>query len=242
MPATPESLYRAHVKNLHAVDTALKRIIRELNAALSRNDSATSDALLKTAMLLLGAWAENRLRKMLFEPSGFTDAERQQITSVDSQLGLWKAALERGFRKRYDIPSANLFHALPITPRARYQALINIIENDLCPIIEVRNKLAHGQWVRPLNSNNDDYSTSHTRQINGENAHTVKCKHRIIEYLARLVHDLVAGSHAFERDFDNHFSKLEHAKREITTRSYQEWLLSMRRKYLRGRAYRTTGT
>ena len=55
MPATPENLYRAHVKNLRAVNTALERLFRELNASLARSDNTTADALLKTVMLLLGA-------------------------------------------------------------------------------------------------------------------------------------------------------------------------------------------
>ncbi|MBB5986619.1 hypothetical protein [Sphingobium lignivorans] len=239
MPATPENLYKAHVKNLRAVDTALERMLRELNASLSRCDETTSDALLKTTMLLLGAWAEDRLRKMLFEPNGFTPAERQQITSAGSQIEIWKAALERGFRKRYQIPLADLSQTLPLTPRARYAALLSVIEDDLRPIIEVRNKLAHGQWIRPLNSENDDYSPVHTQQINGENAHSVKCKHRLLEYLSQIIHDLAVGGQAFERDFDGHYSKLEHAKRETTSRSYQKWLAAMRAKYQRGRARRT---
>jgi hypothetical protein len=239
MPATPEKLYKAHVKNLRAVDTALERMFRELNSSLSRSDDTTSDALLKTTMLLLGAWAEDRLRKMLYEANGFDAAERQQITAAGSQIDIWKAALERGFRKRYQIPSANLLQILPFTTRARYEALLNVIDVDLRPIIEVRNKLAHGQWVRPLNSENDDYSPSHTQQINGENAHSVKCKHRLLEYLSQIIHDLAVGAAAFERDFDGHYSNLEHAKREITSRSYAKWLAAMRSKYQRGRALRT---
>lgn len=238
MTATPEKLYKAHVENLRAVDTALERILRELNAALSRSDSVTSDALLKTAMLLLGAWAENRLRKMLFERNGFTAVERQQISSAPSQIETWKTALEFGFRKKHGIPFASLSQALPITPRSRYLALVSIIETDLRPIIEVRNKLAHGQWVRPLNSDNDDFSPVHIRQINGENAHSIKCKHRILDYMAQLIHDLVAGNVAFERDFDIHYTRMEHAKREISSRSYEKWLTLMREKHQRGRARR----
>lgn len=146
--------------------------------------------------------------------------------------------MERGFRKRYQIPSAKLSQVLPLTPRARYTALLNIINDDLRPIIEVRNKLAHGQWVRPLNSENDDFSPIHTQQINGENAHSIKCKHRILEYLSQIIHDLAVGVGAFERDFDGHYSKLEHAKREITSRCYSNWLAAMRAKYQRGRPRR----
>jgi hypothetical protein len=238
MPATPENLYKAHVKNLRAVGTALERMFRELNSSLSRSDDTTSDALLKTTMLLLGAWAEDRLRKMLYETNGFDAAERQHITAPRSQIDIWKVALERGFRKRYKIPLADLLQTLPLTPRARYAALLNVIDVDLRPIIEVRNKLAHGQWVRPLNSENDDYSPSHTQQINGENAHSVKCKHRLLEYLSQIIHDLAVGTEAFERDFDKHYSNLEHAKREISSRSYANWLTKMRTKYQRGRVRR----
>lgn len=238
MPATSEQLYRAHVQNLRAVDVAFERVIRELNSSLARSDEKTSSALLKTAMLLLGGWAENRLRKLVYEPNGFSSVERNKIDSAPTQLDSWTTALELGFRRRHAIPHAALSVALPLTPRAHYGALTAVFDTELRPIIEVRNKLAHGQWARALNSENTDFSTIHNQQINSENAHSVKCKHRILESMAQLIHDLVAGNHAFERDFDKHFRKLEMAQRDITTRSYQSWLDQMRKKYARGKAKR----
>lgn len=238
MPATSEQLYRAHVLNLRAVDVAFERIVRELNSSLSRSDEKTSGALLKTAMLLLGGWAENRLRKLVYEPNGFTPADREKIRAAPAQLDSWTTALEIGFRKRHAIPHAALSVALPLTPRSYYGALTAVFDAELRPIIEVRNKLAHGQWARALNSDNNDFSQVHNQQINSENAHSVKCKRRILENMAQLIHDLVAGNHAFERDFDTHFRKLESARRDISTRSYQSWLAHMRAKYERGKAQR----
>ena len=238
MAATPEKLYRAHVYNLRAVSSSFDCILRELNGNLARKNVTTSDALLKTAMLLLGAWAENRLRKLVFEPNGFTAVERSRIDAAITQLECWKCALELGFRRRHQLPYAHLEAALPITSRARYQILYDILNNDLRPVIEARNKLAHGQWIRPLNNSNDDFSPHIAASINGENALTVKSKKRILESLARLIHDLVAGNDAFERDFDTHYQSLENAKRDITTRSYDKWLLAMTSKYERGRQTR----
>jgi hypothetical protein len=238
MPATPEQLYKAHVRNLRAVDAAFERVIRELNASLARSDEKTSDALLKTAMLLLGGWAENRLRKLTYEPNGFSPAERKKIHSANTQLDSWTTALELGFRRRHAIPHAALAVALPLTPRAHYGALTAVFDADLRPIIEVRNKLAHGQWSRALNADNTDFSTVHNQQINNENAHSVKCKHRILENMAQLIHDLVAGNHAFARDFDKHFLKLEMAQRDITSRAYGDWLAQMRKKFDRGKTKR----
>ena len=238
MAATTDQLYRAHVKNLRATDTALKSIVRELNSSLSRSEDKTSDALLKTAMLLLGCWAENRLKKMTFEPNGFSNAERAKINQANSQIEIWKAALETGFRKRHAIPQADLSVALPITPRSHYQALLNVVDTELRPVIEARNKLAHGQWSRTLNSENTDFSAALMAQISDENAHSIKCKMRILEYLARIIQDLVAGNQAFERDFDPHYKNLEYAKIEISSKSYANWLLNMRSKYQRGRQAR----
>jgi hypothetical protein len=238
MVASSEALYKAHVKNLRAVNTALERVFRELNGSLARGDHITADAFLKTGMLLVGGWAENRLRKLTYEPNGFSTAEQTAIRGSNSQLDAWKVALELGFRKRYAVPNAQLLTTLPITARSYYQTLSGVIENELKPIIEARNKLAHGQWSRALNSENDDFSPIHMALINGENAHTVKCKMRILESLARLIHDLVAGNHAFERDFDDHFRNLENAKRDISTRSYDDWLQSMQAKFQRGKQAR----
>ncbi|WP_146126965.1 hypothetical protein [Labrys okinawensis] len=240
MPASSDALYRAHVKNLRAVNTALERIFRELNGSLAREDGITADAFLKTAMLLIGGWAENRLRKLAYEPNGFSLTERAKISASNSQLEAWKAALELGFRKRYVLPHADLQTALSITARLYYNTLLEIIENELKPIIEIRNKLAHGQWSRTLNSENDDFSPTLMASINNENAFTVKCKMRIMESLARLIHDLVAGNHAFERDFDRHFRNLESAKRDISTRSYNNWINNMRAKLQRGKQVRNS--
>lgn len=238
MPATPAALYKAHVENLRATEIAVKRIMRELNSSLSRGDVKTSDALLKTVMLLLGAWSENRLKKMLYEQNGFLEAERAVISNKKTHFDSWNSALEIGFRKRHAIPHANLATALPITPRSHYRVLTEVLDNELRPIIEARNKLAHGQWAKQLNSDNTDFSPVMIKHIKDENAHSVKCKFRILECLAQIIHDLVAGNAAFERDFDTHFSRLENARRDISKRSYADWLLMMQKKHRGGRQKR----
>lgn len=239
MAASRENLYKAHVKNLRAVEVSFERIMRELNDCLARGDDKTADALTKTTMLLLGAWAENRLRKLAFEPNGFSEHEREMVGAATSQIDSWKKAIEIGFRKRYHVPRADLNTSLPVTARSHYQTLIVILDDNLKPIIEIRNKLAHGQWSRTLNNANDDFSQEMMSRISTENALTVKFKKRLLNYLAQLIHDLVAGNAAFERDFDLHFTNLEHAKRDIDNRPYSSWLMSMQKKYQSGRKART---
>ena len=120
--------------------------------------------------------------------------------------------------------------SLPITARSHYQTLLVIVEDDLKPIIEVRNKLAHGQWSRTLKTANDDFFLKMLACISGENALTVKFEKRLLNYLAELIHDLVAGNNAVEHSFDLYSKNLEQAKRDTTDIQFSSWLTSMRNK------------
>jgi hypothetical protein len=227
-------LYKAHVLNLRSVDAGIAQTERQLRAAISRCDESATKTLLFVLLLLSGSWAECRLRKLLFEPNGFSAADRQSITSSRTQLDWWKSSVELGFRKRHNIKRANLVTALPVTPRLRYLALIEALENDLRPIIEMRNTLAHGQWARPLNSDCTDISGPMIVALNNENALSARFKLTILDKLSAVVHDLVAGNHAFERDFDRHFDLVENARRNLSNRSYDNWKAAMQRNYQSG--------
>lgn len=235
---TPERLYRVHIENMRAVDAGIQQIERELNAAISRRDIPSGEALLKILLLLLGSWAECRLRKLLFEPNGFSDADRKSIATATSQYQAWGRALELGFRKRHKVPRAQLPGALPPIARMLFVELNEAMESDLKPIIEMRNTLAHGQWARPLNRDGTAVATIMVAALRNENALTVRFKRLILERLAAIIHDLVSGNHAFERDFDAHFRRLEAARRNLRTRGYEKWENAMVEKLTRGRLKR----
>jgi hypothetical protein len=239
MPLNTEDLYRAHVKNLRAVETACAHIYLELKRCLAIQQVAAADALLKTFVLLIGAWSEVRLQKLFHENNGFSDAERSRILALDTKLEQWKVALEIGFRRRYGVPNAILSkQSLPPTAFLRYQEINRLIDNDLRPIIEIRNKLAHGQWARTLNSEMTDISPAMMALLNSENALSANFKKKIIEALSRIVNDLIVGGIAFDRDFDIHYRVLEQTRTNLKTRVYEEWVLLLQTNFKRGSARR----
>ena len=61
------------------MEAALARIARTVRQSIAEGDANAQKAFLPLYMLLLGAWAESRLNKVLYEPQAFTDGERQQI-------------------------------------------------------------------------------------------------------------------------------------------------------------------
>ncbi|WP_192178116.1 hypothetical protein [Mesorhizobium amorphae] len=239
MALSAPDLYKAHVLNLKAVHDGIMHTERELRAALAREDKLSADTLIKILLLLTGAWAECRLKKLLYESSGFDDSARKQIFDKRSQIESWHSSLELGYRKRYNVPKAKLSEqTLKPTALMRYGALSDVISGELTPVIEMRNTLAHGQWSRPLNSEETDISGPMIAAIKKENALSVRFKLSLLEALAMLIHDLVSSPNAFERDFDRHFEQIISTKRNLKTRSYQAWESGMISKYKRGQIKR----
>jgi len=107
---------------------------------------------------------------------------------------------------------------------------------DLRSIIELRNKLGHGQWVYPLNSNCDDVAQEQMDALRGENLLHLQFKQKLIISLSAAINDLVVSQPTFERDFDGHFHAIIEMRRNLKTRNYKDYVANMRRKYERGKA------
>lgn len=122
---------------------------------------------------------------------------------------------------------------------SRYSTISDMLENDLRPIIELRNKLAHGQWVYPLNSRGNDVAQKQMDALRQENLLSLQFKKNLVSKLADLVHDLVVSLPTFQRDFDKNYAHIEDTRRNLQTRSYESWVKQMQQKYLRGKTRRS---
>lgn len=238
---SPEKLYEFHVENLRAIEDAMEHISRSLRAAISQADDNTVSALVRLYAFLVGAWTECRLRKLLYEPRGFTEHERETINAKNTQLNKWLAAVELAFRSQYGVPRAALSEGtLSHATHSRYTTLISLLSDDLRSIIELRNKLAHGQWVYPLNSDENDVAQEQMNALRTENVLTLQFKKTLLSYLSDAVHDLVVSRPTFERDFDKHYGGIVNTRRNLKTRSYVNYVILMQAKYKRGKASRTS--
>jgi len=236
----PRKLYQFHVANLREIDRAIERVARSLRAAVSQGDEIAVSSFMRLYALLLGAWAECRLRKLVYEPKGFDDPERGTICAENTQLKQWQKAVEVAFRRQYKVPKAPITAGvLPHSAHSRYEALSDTLAKDLGSIIELRNKLAHGQWVYPLNNDGDDVAQEQMDALRVENLLSLQFKKRLLESLSAAIHDLVVSRPTFERDFDNHFRLIVETRRNLQNRDYNTWAEGMRQKYQRGKAERS---
>ncbi len=241
MSRNPSKLYGYHVANLRELELALSHTARLAKLTIASRDPQQSlRSLLRLYAFLIGAWAECRLRKLLHEEFGFSEAERAIVLSEKTQLEQWQLTVDMAFRKHHQITKAPLDErVLGVAHAARRAALHDVLNNELRIIIEIRNKLAHGQWVYPLNSDGTEVESDKYKLINKENLQSLQFKWALICHLADAVHDLVVSPDTFERDFEDHFRKLLQVRTNLVTRDYSSYetkLVESRRRARSARA------
>lgn len=234
-----KNLYKYYVTNLRSLEIAVKSTAFSTRRAISENNINSIQSFVRLYAFLVGAWAETRLGKLLLEQSGFSSMDRKTILEESTQLDQWFKTVELAFRKHFRVPHAKLEPPnISHTFSHRYSTLIQTIDVQLRPIISVRNRLAHGQWIYPLNSDASDVEQEKYTLINKENLLSLQFKYSIVKTLAEIIHDLVVSPPTFDRDFDQRFGLMANTINNLKTRSYDKYKDSLIAKHKRGIALR----
>ncbi len=97
--------------------------------------------------------------------------------------------------------------------------------------MQLRNKLAHGEWLYALDSAGSAVSSDLTKGLRTLNLLSLKHQERLVDRLADAITDLVVSRPTFERDFDGHFRAIEDARERIAAGGYGDWVAKQRRSY-----------
>ena len=232
-------LYRFHVENLRVVETGLKSISLLARTEIAKgNTSKVLRSLINMYALVLGCWAETRLKKLLYENAGFDGSGRATIIGRSSKIEQWKALVDCAFRKHFDLGNTSIDRiSVGVAPFARYEILHEVLDQDLKIIIQIRNKLAHGQWFYPLNAAGTNVDQDQCGKIRNENLLSLQFKFALLKSLTDMINDLVVSPDTFERDFDHHYRNLEQQRSNLRNRKYSKYEKSLvaRRDRYRGR-------
>ena len=113
-----------------------------------------------------------------------------------------------------------------------------MLDKDLELVIEIRNKLAHGQWIYPFNSDGDAVESEKKRLLDRENIMTLQFKDDLIGYLADIVNNLVVSPATFVKTFDEKYGRMEQVRANLLNRSYEKYAGNLIRHYEEGKARR----
>ncbi|WP_052713333.1 hypothetical protein [Pseudoalteromonas rubra] len=236
MQYTASKLYKYHSSNLRFLETALKNNAASARTAIRTQNKDATKTFVRVHHLLLGAWAEVRLCKLLNEHQSFDSSEMSKIDNCQSQLDKWNKVVELAFRRRYNVKKALLSEdSLDPTTYHRYQVISGVINNELKDIIELRNRIAHGQWEFLLNSEATSVEADKMEKVRRENLQSLIFKKRMINFLADLIHDLVVSPDTFERDFDKHFKGVRRFQKNIVDKPYANYESKLVASYQNGK-------
>lgn len=231
MVADEVQLRRAHYENYKKVRSALMQSERATKYALRTRNSAMAESLKLNQMMLVSIKAEARLMKLLYLPNGFTQVDRIAVLDQNSIYESWLRTLDIAFRRRFKIKqSRSIEHALLHDDLARYNSLVGVFEKQLRPMIEIRNKLAHGQWARPLNSDKTAIEPESCKFIATETSWSLIGRDRALEGIANIVGDIIQSTALYQSRFDQHFRSVQllTAPRRQT---YEDWLAGLRKSH-----------
>lgn len=200
------NLFAMHSENLRAVGDVFDRVLALSRDAIRSRDETAERDLTLSAALLLGMKLEVRLAKLLREPGGFTTEECNQILGQRRQGDRWARAIDMGFRRRH-----NTWYldegSIGVDAVRRLQLMQSAFAEHLEPVIGMRNTLAHGQWIYPLNSKESATNPEMANAISREWVQSLSIKDRLAQHYCQMLGDLVSTETAFERDFETTYLK-----------------------------------
>lgn len=224
-----DSDFTKHSENLASVSAALTQVERLHKRAIREGDEPAESAMRRTHLLLVGVFAEARLRKIITDPTGFNGRERQLIWSRTSQDLRWQAAVEFAVRRSYKVlMHRELAESVPEPALTRVQTVLTLLREDLAPTVTDRNKLAHGQWKWQLKSRSEDAFIAEPLTLD-YNYVAIKARHSILEWTAQLVHILCVSAPTFARDFTLVADRIEAARDNLDGSGYEVFRARLQR-------------
>jgi hypothetical protein len=230
--------YKFYCENLRKIEKGIELIQRDLRSYIARENKDGEFLYTRLLSLTLVIWAETRIYKVVYEENAFSIDERKAIIEAPTLEAKWITALNISICKAYHLSPINdsevISQKLSFTPRERYKELIRIINIYLARLIQIRNKLAHGQWFYAFNTDHTKVSPDITKLIRNDTIIDYQLGMKMLLGIAYLIHDLAVSPPTFERDFDNNYKFIDKHINNSHNRRYDEYKTTLINRYKRG--------
>ncbi len=202
--AKRKAIYEAQCENVRALLAARKQIKTNINEALRSSKDHQAKALTKTLAVVFTAWVEASFSKLLHTPDGFDLDEIATIKAASSKNVVrgWEKCIEIAIQD-HDADMSGFDQS----DRDRLQVAVQDLIKDPS---ELRNKIAHGQWVRALNGKNTDVNEVATAAISELSVVKIDMWFDCQSKLSVIVeHLIVSPNKAFIKTYRNLMYQLE---------------------------------
>lgn len=196
-------IFRASVTNLRELKKQRTNIKRLFNQSIKQNDNSAFSALTKLYALLYSSFAELCFLKVIHTPYGFSEDEINQITRERNLEQKWIKCLELAFSRINNIANAGEI-------QNKKQILTRHINQFIIEPSQLRNKIAHGQWMVALNNDNTATNQITTDRIKNLDFVKTDILFSVYEKIGQAVEDLIESpTKAHFNDFYSHMTELD---------------------------------
>jgi hypothetical protein len=219
------AIYKACIENLREIKRQRKSLKRLFNSSIKTKNHQSFDLLTKLYSLLYSSFAEVCFTKTIQTPYGFTEDEITQIQNCRNLELKWLKCLGLAF-SRIDT----------MTNKGEVQNKRQILRRHIATYIivpsQIRNKIAHGQWVQALNHDNTAINNDTTKRISELDFVKVDILFEVYEKIGQAIEDLIESPHrAHFRDFYSHMTDLERLVVETKTWNITTKTASLEQKF-----------
>ncbi|EIA1769835.1 hypothetical protein K6858_004766 [Vibrio parahaemolyticus] len=203
-----KSVFEAQTENVRELEKVWKHSIQLINEVYRldpTDEQRVASYHTRMLALIFSSYAEVSFSKLINTPHGLTHDNREQIRSVAKRNTYqgWLKCLECVVEL---IDNDEAYKAQVKT------TITKLIDDYIKEPSEIRNKIAHGQWVSALNSRNTSYIEETSKKIE-ELTCVDLIKYKIsLTSLCSIIEDLIespnkAHKKFYQRDIDKYLAK-----------------------------------
>ncbi|WP_154671289.1 hypothetical protein [Paraburkholderia mimosarum] len=181
------NLYLAQSENVRALLKAIDGVVRDINHQIRKGDNFQVSIKTKMLALAYSAWSEAQFVQILYTPHSFNSSEIKKIAEEKERQGIahgWKYMLKLASTKIVDEEVKKLISE-------RLATLIGLVNIYIEEPATIRNKIAHGQWIRALNSKNTRENPKLSNALASLDPVFIEKMVKVHQCLGRIVRDLV---------------------------------------------------
>lgn len=123
----------------------------------------------------------------------------------------------------------NKYHELSRTDTIIFDDLIKTFELHITPVIRLRNKMAHEQFVHIINGD-----LGLQASLYKENYLTLKYKHKILKQLINCLRSIISSDNTITADYNSFYKKIENILVELQNHKFDKWKEAQQQKYQQG--------
>ncbi|MRT92396.1 hypothetical protein [Ancylomarina sp. 16SWW S1-10-2] len=218
-----QSFHSKFSKNVSQLESARRLVNSQINNALRKNDDHAVKLYTNIYLMVYSSWSEAYLVKLIHTPSGFTEIEKKAILRDRDVLNKWKKCVSTAFSKFRDNGSE--------IPNKK-QRINSLLDEYLKIQANIRNKIAHGQWVYPLYSKNLKHDPDALLYMSMIDVIQIDTWFEILKEIVEIVRGLIDSKpgNNHKAHYNEYFTRLSNIQEIIESR--KSWTLDDKRSRL----------